>query len=82
MAWKALGDWKPLCSTLKNQNYLINVEAIMCGYHMNERAAWVTEQERGEDIWGQPCQGKGILNNEGIGLRFEEEFEKEPWEWN
>ena len=54
----------------------------MCGYHMNKWTAWVTEQERGEDIWGQPCQGKGILNNEGIGLRFEEEFEKEPWEWN
>lgn len=49
---------------------------------MSKWTAWVTEQEKGEDIWGQPCQGKGILNNEGIGLRLEEEFEKEPWEWN
>lgn len=46
---------------------------------MSKWTAGVTEQERGKDIWGQTCQGKGILNNEGIGLRFEEEFEKEPW---
>lgn len=59
--------WRPLC--------VVTIWMSKC-------TAWVTEQERGEDIWGQPCQGKGILNNEDIGLRLEEEFEREPGELN